>query len=51
MGKRSANAVGMDDAPTPLADGVNGMIEKLDRATKEKTSGTFVVWNDEVIGW
>lgn len=52
MGNNAAtNHAGLAEAPTTLKEGIDGMIDKLDRATREKTSGTFVDYHGEEIGW
>ena len=51
MGNNAAYGVGMEEAPVALQDGVAGIMDKLDKATREKTSGTFVTWDGEQIAW
>ncbi|KAI9733425.1 MAG: hypothetical protein M1834_003509 [Cirrosporium novae-zelandiae] len=47
----ATTGVGMSEAPVTVQDGVNGVIDKIDNATREKTSGTFVTWDGEQLGW
>jgi norsolorinic acid ketoreductase len=51
MGNRSANGVGMEEAPVSLQDGVDGIIDKLDKTTREKSSGTFISFDGQSIAW
>jgi norsolorinic acid ketoreductase len=51
MGNNAANGVGMEEAPISLQEGVDGIIDKLDNSTREKSSGTLVTWDGEYIAW
>ncbi|KAE8447505.1 hypothetical protein EG329_010635 [Mollisiaceae sp. DMI_Dod_QoI] len=51
MGNDSAKGVGMEEAPVSVEEGVAGIIDKLDKATKEKSSGTFLSFDGEPVGW
>ncbi|KAM3075022.1 hypothetical protein ACMFMG_007517 [Clarireedia jacksonii] len=51
MGKAGAKANGMEDAPVKLEDSIKGMLEKIDNATREETSGTFQSFDDEKYPW
>jgi hypothetical protein len=33
----------MNEAPVALQDGATGTMDKLDKVTREKTTGTFVI--------
>lgn len=41
----------MAAAPVFVEDGVNGMIEQIDKATREGSSGKFLSFNGEEIPW
>jgi norsolorinic acid ketoreductase len=45
MGNNAANGVGMEEAPISLQDGVDGIIDKLDKSTRELSSGTLITWD------
>jgi norsolorinic acid ketoreductase len=51
MGNDAATGVGMEQAPLSVEDGVNGIIDKLDKSTREKDSGTFISFDGEHIPW
>jgi norsolorinic acid ketoreductase len=51
MGNAGAKANGLEEAPTTLEECVNGMIEKIDGATREATSGTYVSFDGQFIPW
>lgn len=51
MGNNAATGVGMEEAPVSLQDGVNGIIDKLDKSTREETSGTFISFDGEHVAW
>jgi norsolorinic acid ketoreductase len=51
MGNSAANGVGMEEAPVSLREGVGGIIDKLDKATREKSSGTLITWDGEDVAW
>lgn len=51
MGNDAATGLGMKEAPLTVEDGVNGIIDKLDKATREKGSGTFISFDGEYIPW
>ncbi len=51
MGNDAAIGVGMKEAPLTIGDGVNGIIDKLDKSTREKSSGTFISFDGEYIPW
>ncbi|OCT54861.1 Norsolorinic acid ketoreductase [Cladophialophora carrionii] len=51
LGNHAARGVGMAAAPVSIQDGVNGMIEQIDRATREGSSGKFLSIDGEEIPW
>jgi norsolorinic acid ketoreductase len=51
MGNNAANGVGMEEAPVSLQDGVDGIIDKLDKSTRERNSGTLITFDGECIAW
>jgi len=51
MGNAGAVANGLKEAPTTVKDSVDGIVAKIDNATREKTSGTFVSYDGEHINW
>jgi norsolorinic acid ketoreductase len=51
MGNSAANRVGIEEAPVGLREGGDGIIDKLDKATREKSSGTLITWDGEDIAW
>ncbi|KEF55961.1 uncharacterized protein A1O9_07541 [Exophiala aquamarina CBS 119918] len=51
LGNHAAKTAGMTTAPVPIQDGVNGVIDQIDRATREDTSGQFMAYNGEKVPW
>ena len=51
MGNTAAVGVNMEEAPTPLEEGVEGIIRQLDKATRQETSGKFVAFDGEINPW
>jgi norsolorinic acid ketoreductase len=51
MGKKGAVANGLDDAPTTLQTSIDGIVSKIDTATREQTSGKFISFDGATIGW
>jgi norsolorinic acid ketoreductase len=51
MGNSAAVGAGMEEAPTPLEEGVEGIVKQLDKATREETSRKFVSFNGDIIPW
>ena len=51
MGKSGATAMGLESAPVTTEESVKGMLEKIDNATKEETSGTFQSFDDKKYPW
>jgi hypothetical protein len=41
----------MEAALMSVEDGVKGIVQRIDNATREGTSGTFVSFNGEPMGW
>jgi len=48
MGNGGARAFGMEEAPMSLETSIKGVLEIIDNATREKTSGTFQSADPEV---
>lgn len=46
LGNHAAAGVGMEQAPVTVEDGVKGVVDKIDKATREETSGRFVSGQD-----
>jgi len=51
MGNAGALANGLTEAPVTLKESIDGMISKIDNATRESTSGKFVSFDGEHINW
>jgi len=51
MGNLGAVNAGLKEAPTTLKESVDGIVSKLDSATKEKTSGNFEAFDDGKWSW
>lgn len=51
MGNAGAKANGLEEAPTSVEECVSGMIDKIDNATREKTSGKFMSYDGQHINW
>lgn len=51
MGNEGANHFGMDEAVVKLDDAVNFLVDQIDTATREKTSGRFPSLNGGEIEW
>lgn len=51
MGLESARLGGLEDKLTSVEDGVKGIVEQIDNATKEKTGGQFVVFDGSRCAW
>lgn len=51
MGNRGAVGAGMEQAPTPLQEGIDGIVVQIDKATREETSGTFVAFDGKIVPW
>jgi len=51
MGTRSAKILGLEEQLVSVEKGVQGLVEKIDGATREETGGKFVVWDGSEIAW
>jgi len=51
MGNAGAVANGLNEAPTTIKDCVDGMVDKIDNATREETSGRFISFDGEKYPW
>jgi norsolorinic acid ketoreductase len=51
MGNAGALACGMKQAPLTLEPSITGMLDKIDSATRENSSGKFVTFNGEKPSW
>jgi norsolorinic acid ketoreductase len=51
MGNAGAASAGMDAAPVALEEGVKGIINEIDTATKETTSGKFASYDGRTLTW
>ncbi|KAG9522965.1 NAD(P)-binding protein, partial [Aureobasidium melanogenum] len=51
MGNYGAEVVGMERAPMSLEQSVDAMLEKIDNATRDQTSGTFQSFDDTKHQW
>lgn len=51
MGNAGAHASGMSEAPVTLKESVDGILDKIDNATREETSGTFQSFDDKKFNW
>lgn len=50
-GQTFADSIGVKEPPMSLEESVNGVLEQVDSATKETTSGTFVSYDGAPIAW
>ena len=50
-GQKFADSIGVKEPPLSLEESVNGVLEQVDSATKETTSGTFVSYDGTPIAW
>ncbi|KUJ18560.1 NAD(P)-binding protein [Mollisia scopiformis] len=51
MGVGSAKPVGLESALTDVEEGVKGLVGQIDKATREETSGEFVMYDGSVTPW
>ncbi|KAG4033917.1 hypothetical protein MFRU_004g04130 [Monilinia fructicola] len=51
MGNAGAVAMGMESAPVSIEDSINGMLEKIDNATREETSGSLQSFDETKYPW
>ncbi|KAL4756323.1 SDR family oxidoreductase [Aspergillus foveolatus] len=50
LGNHAARSVGLSEAPVAIQDGVKGVLDVIDHATREDTSGKFLSWDkDELV--
>jgi hypothetical protein len=50
-GQNFADSIGVKEPPMSLEKSVNGVLEQVDSATKDTTSGTFVSYDGTPIAW
>ena len=41
----------MTAAPVAIEDGVNGLMDQIDKATRQETSGKFMTYSGDQIPW
>jgi norsolorinic acid ketoreductase len=51
MGNAGAQAHGLTEAPTTIETSVDGIISKIDGATREQTSGKFISYDSNDYPW
>ena len=51
MGSAGAHANGLSEAPTTIQESVDGIVDKIDNATRAETSGTFVSFDGVKHPW
>ncbi|KAG4440081.1 hypothetical protein IFR05_004424 [Cadophora sp. M221] len=53
LGNHAAAGAGMEQAPVSLEDGIKGVVDQIDKATRESSSGKFLGGQDPdtVLGW
>jgi len=51
MGNDGAVANGLEEAPVTLKDSIDGMVSKIDVATRAETSGNFISFDSQSIAW
>jgi norsolorinic acid ketoreductase len=51
MGNLGASNVGLKEAPLSIKDSVSGMLQIIDKATKDTHGATFLQYNDEPYPW
>ncbi|THV48778.1 hypothetical protein BGAL_0228g00120 [Botrytis galanthina] len=51
MGNAGATAMGLESAPVQIEDSIKGMLEKIDNATREETSGTLQSFDERKFPW
>ncbi|KAK7892598.1 hypothetical protein LTR67_007695 [Exophiala xenobiotica] len=51
LGNHAAKTAGQATAPVTVSDGVKGLIEQIDRATRQETSGKFMAYDGEELPW
>ncbi|TGO50031.1 hypothetical protein BOTNAR_0408g00070 [Botryotinia narcissicola] len=51
MGNTGATAMGLESAPVKIEDSIKRMLEKIDNATREETSGTLQSFDEKKYPW
>ncbi|KAJ1567549.1 hypothetical protein HK405_005562 [Cladochytrium tenue] len=51
MGQSGADIAGLTEPPVPLEVSISGLLNKIDTATREQTSGTFQEYGDRKYSW
>ncbi|TGO48989.1 hypothetical protein BCON_0224g00170 [Botryotinia convoluta] len=51
MGNAGATAMGLESAPVKIEESIKGMLEKIDNATREGTSGTLQSFDETKYPW
>jgi norsolorinic acid ketoreductase len=51
MGNHGANHFGLGEAPDTIEETTAGMVDVIDKATRESTSGHFAGWNGKEFPW
>ncbi|RDW58431.1 hypothetical protein BP5796_12361 [Coleophoma crateriformis] len=51
MGNLGAHKAGLEKADVPVDESVKGLMDKIDRATRENSSGRFVTFDDSPLAW
>lgn len=51
LGNHAAQSSGMSEAPVAVEDGVHGIVDVIDKATRENTSGRFLSWDEQELPW
>jgi norsolorinic acid ketoreductase len=51
MGNHGAKHFGLGEAPDTIEANTAGMVDVIDKATRESTSGHFAGWNGEEFPW
>jgi norsolorinic acid ketoreductase len=51
MGNAGARLAGLTEAPVTIKDSADGVISRIDNATREETSGKFLCYDDAKLLW
>ncbi len=51
MGNEGARHNGVKEAPTTIQESVDGVVDKIDNATREETSGKFISFDGKKYPW
>ena len=51
LGTHAATTAGLGTAPVAVEDGVRGIVGVIDSATREKTSGRFMSYENKELPW